>query len=99
MATTNEFNQKRVAVEATKPAEVSKSTLKSIDIEVPTSQLLESNHRVSQNPNSYVSSQKVFTNLKSFALNGNFRNFSKPDYLKLKEPLLTGSSAAHGTTA
>lgn len=41
----------------------------------------------------------MFNNLRSYAPNGEFRNFSKPDYLKLKEPLLTSSSAAHSTTA
>jgi hypothetical protein len=48
--------------------------------------MLEANLRISKNPNSYVSSRKVLMNLRSFAPNGDYRNFSKPDYLKINEP-------------
>lgn len=41
---------------------------------------------MSNNPNSFVSSRKVFTNLRKYAANGDYRNFSKPEYLKIREP-------------
>lgn len=41
--------------------------------------------RLSLNPNQYVSSRKVFMNLRNQTqhVEGQYRNFSKPDYLKI----------------
>ena len=53
---------------------------------MPAEQLLEHNFRLTQNPNKYYSSKKVFSHVRDLAEHGNFRTFSKPDYLRLTEP-------------
>jgi 3-methyladenine DNA glycosylase AlkD len=47
-------------------------------------QLAEDNHRISKNLNEYVSSSKVYMNLRELVQNGNLKNFSKPDYLTIQ---------------
>lgn len=54
-----------------------------VDITIPSCRLLEDKQRISKNPNDYYSSKKVLMNLRSLAPHGNFRTFSKPDYLKV----------------
>lgn len=64
-----------------------KATTGNADINIAAQTLLEANYRLSANPNDYYSSRKVFMNLRNQTMNveGQFRNFSKPDYLRVSD--------------